>query len=137
MAARFLAAEMPEFNAEFAPGATPAKNPELDDAAENEPLLPSATPGLMTGKPPATPVGAPDKPSTLQEAFQSLDFPEDLQEPLLNLVGAELSSDASILAALPFDEFREAVAKDLVLNDGESPTLFQKGREGSSNSSRI
>ena len=129
MSSRFLAAQMPEFNAEFAPGANPVTNPVLHpDVAENESLLPAATPPIITEKSAVTTVGAPDKPSTLTEAFQMLEFPEELQEPLLNLVGAELSSDAAVLAAIPFDEFREAVAKDLVLNDGETPTLCQKGR---------
>ena len=58
----------------------------------------------------------------------SLGLPEDPQDPPLNIVGAETSSDPSILASIPFDVFRDAVTEELVLNDGETPTLFQKGR---------
>ena len=73
-------------------------------------------------------VGATDQPSTLGEAFEKLTFPEELRDPLLNLIGADVSSDASFLAALPFESFRAAVATYLVLDNGGSPTLFQQGR---------
>ena len=72
--------------------------------------------------------GAAGKPSSLTEAFELLTFPENLREPLLNLVGTEGEADPSVIASLPFDDFREAVSSELVLADGSSPSLFQKGR---------
>ena len=71
--------------------------------------------------------GATGKPSSLTEAFLMLTFPENLREPLLNLVGTDGDADPSVVASLPFD-FREAVSSELVLADGSTPTLFQKGR---------
>ena len=73
MSSRFLAAQLPEFDAEFAPGANPVTNPVLDpDAAEDEPLLPATTPPTKTEKSAVTTVRATHKPSTLAEAFQLL-----------------------------------------------------------------
>ena len=72
--------------------------------------------------------GATGKPSSLTEAFLMLTFPENLREPLLNLVGTDGDADPSVVASLPFDDFREAVSSELVLADGSTPTLFQKGR---------
>ena len=57
-----------------------------------------------------------------------LNFPAELRDPLLNLVGAQESSEASVVASLPFDAFREAVSQDLYLESGDKPTLFQQGR---------
>ena len=72
--------------------------------------------------------GATGKPSSLTEAFVMLTFPENLREPLLNLVSTDCDADPSVVASLPFDDFREAVSSELVLADGSSPTLFQTGR---------
>ena len=120
---------MPDFEVGAAPGAKPAEKLELYDvASDNEHRLPTVSPPTITGKSPATTVGASSKPSTFGEAFCVLGLPDDLHDPLLNMVGADTSSDPSILASIPFDVFRDAVAEDLVLNDGEAPTLFQKGR---------
>ena len=44
------------------------------------------------------------------------------------MTGADVNSEASILAALPFDVFRETVVADLILEDGSQPALFQTGR---------
>ena len=68
--------------------------------------------------------GAAGKPSSLTEAFELFTFPENLCEPLLNLVGTDGDADPSIIASLPFDDFREAVSSELVLADGSTPTLF-------------
>ena len=60
-----------------------------------------------------------------------LRVPQELQDPLLNMTGADVNSEASILAALPFDVFHETVVADLVLEDESQPALFQTGRSTS------
>ena len=123
--ASFLEQQLPEFDVRAAPGGANL-NPEaaLDDKA----VLPTMCALAITGKSPSTTVDATGKPSTLEEAFAQYEFPDELRDPLLNMVGADMSSDPSVLAAVPFEVFRSAVADDLVLDDGETPTLFQKGR---------
>ena len=82
-----LAAEMPEFDANAAPG----------PLVEN-PLPPGTTifappPAAATEVSLAIPDGATNQPSSLVEAFDRLAFPERLREPLLTLVGAEGEDD--------------------------------------------
>ena len=92
MSAAFLASQLPEFDVAAAPGSV-AENPVVTDDAAAQRLLPTLTPPAITGKSPSTTVHAIGKPSTLEEAFEKLGFPTDLQEPLLNMVGADLMSD--------------------------------------------
>ena len=123
--ASFLEQQLPEFDVRAAPGGA---DPSLEAAVEEKAVLPTTIAPAITGKSPSTPVDATGKPSTLEEAFIQYEFPDELRDPLLNMVGAERSSDPAVLAAVPFEVFRSAVADDLVLEDGEAPTLFQKGR---------
>ena len=58
----------------------------------------------------------------------ALAFPDDLRNPLLNMIGTDETSEASILAALPFDTFHQVVSNDVVLDSGLAPSLFQQGR---------
>ena len=118
-----LAAELPEFNANAAPGPL-AENPVLPDTTifAPPPVFPAAEASL------AIPGDATSKPSSLAEAFERLAFPEKLRESLLSMVGADVDDDPAVVAPLPFDVFRDAVTTELVLSDGSSPTLFEKGR---------
>ena len=130
-----LAAEMPDFDVLMAPGHLTEKpsNPVVVGEAPAPPVDPQQVLPLAGNpevkKSSATTVGASlSQTSTLADAFDVFSFPDELRTPLLDLVGAEESSEASILAALPFDTFREAVSKDVVLATGLPPTLFQQGR---------
>ena len=121
-----LASELPEFAADMAPGLA-VSNPaaELGTSIFAPPgSNPVVVPPAGTGGSLVTTGGAAGKPSSLTEAFELLTFPE----PSLNLVGTEGDSDPSVIASLPFDDFREAVSSELVLADGSTPTLFQKSR---------
>ena len=124
MAPKFaaLVQEFAEFDPELAPGLADFEAFPIDDEeyeAMPAPPLPVAF---------ETTVPANSKPATLSEAFISLGFPEGLQESFLNLVGANASDDPLVVAALPFDVFREGVANDLVLEDGRKPSVFEQGR---------
>ena len=119
-----LAGELPTFDPALAPG---RNGSEAEDASDMEPLAPE-TPTNKIVTPFKHTVPATGKPDTLLEAFSILNFPEDLHEPFLNLVGTEDNADPSVVASLPFESFREAVSKDLVLEEGRSPTLFEQGR---------
>ena len=131
-----LLRELPTFDASMAPGLD-AEIVELapENLGTDLPLagerFPFAPPGDGAGVPaksfPKT-VGAMCQTSTLGEAFDALNFPAELRDPLLNLVGAQETSEASVIASLPFDAFREAVSQDLYLESGDKPTLFQQGR---------
>ena len=125
-----LASELPEFAADMAPGLA-ATNPaaEMGTSIFAPPgSNPVVVPPAGTGGSLVTTGGAAGKPSSLTEAFELLTFPENLREPLLNLVGTEGEADPSVIASLPFDDFREAVSSELVLADGSTPSLFQNGR---------
>ena len=125
-----LASELPEFAADMAPGlAVPNPAADLGTSIFAPPASnPVVVPPAGTGGSSMTTGDATCKPSSLNEAFLMLTFPENLREPLLNLVGADGDADPSVVASLPFDDFREAVSSELVLADGSTPTLFQKGR---------
>ena len=110
-----LAAEMPEFDPEAAPGS----EGEDDGTAE----VPT-----MDDEPKPYKVLATGKPNTLAEAFEVLKFPAEFHDPFLNLVGTDESAPAEVIAALPFGSYREAVANHLVLDDGRSASLFEQGR---------
>ena len=131
-----LLRELPTFDASMAPGLG-AEIAELapENLGTDLPLagerLSSAPPGDGAGVPAKSPprtVGAICRTSTLGTAFDSLNFPAELRDPLLNLVGAQETSEASVIASLPFDAFREAMSQDLYLESGDKPTLFQQGR---------
>ena len=130
-----LAAELPEFDVLMAPGLNPTTpvNPAASAEVLSPPGIPAqtlpTTGNAEVAKSSSTTVGASlSQTSTLEDAFTAFAFPDDLRGPLLNLVGADENSEASILAALPFDTFREAVSKEVVLDSGMPPTLFQQGR---------
>ena len=122
-----LLRELPGFNPSMAPGLD-GETVELikEDIGTELPLvggpLPSAPPGNVAGvaaKSSPQTVGAMCQTSTLGEAFDLLNFPAELRDPLLNLVGAQETSEASVVASLPFDAFREAVSQDLYLESGD------------------
>ena len=132
--------EMPEFDVAAAPGAETATpvNPR-DALADSVPLSPGAPPevsifapggteAVVTEKSSPITVGALCQTSTLGEAFAFLAFPEELRDPFLNLVGAQESSEASIIAAVPFDVFRESVSADLYLENGEKTDPLSAGQ---------
>ena len=89
-----LSAELPEFNPSMAPGLeggdavlVSARNGEAEshgDKANVSIFAPSGSAvGVAAGSSP-TSVSAPlGKPGTLGEAFDFLNFPEDLRDPLL------------------------------------------------------
>ena len=110
-----LAAEMPEFDPEAAPGSE----------GENDGM--EAFPSLRDEPKPYN-VLATGKPNTLAEAFEVLMFPTEFHDPFFNLVGAYADAPAEVIAALPFGTYREAVANHLVLEDGRSASLFEQGR---------
>ena len=123
MAPKFaaLVQEFAEFDPELAPGLADFESFPIDEEGHEAmpvPPLPVAS---------ETTVPANSQPATLSDAFISLGFPEGLQESFLNLVGANASDDPLVVAALPFDVFREGVANDLVLEDGRKPSLFEQG----------
>ena len=87
-------------------------------------MNPAVVPPAGTGGSLVTTGGAAGKPSSLTEAFELIAFPDNLREPLLNLVGTDGDADPSVIASLSFDDIREAVSSELVLADGSTPTLF-------------
>ena len=116
-----LAAELPEFNPDFAPGmegmdegASDSENPQI---VKEEQHAPHDYKESATGK-----------PSSLADAFEHFNFPAEFHDSFLNLVGTSSEAPAEIVASLPFDSYREAVANHLVLEDGRAATLFEQGR---------
>ena len=81
-----LAAEMPEFKANAAPG------PLVENPLPHGTTI-FAPPAAATEVSLAIPDGATIQPSSLVEAFDRLAFPERLREPLLTLVSAECEDD--------------------------------------------
>ena len=114
-----LAAELPEFDPEGAPGS----EGEDEGLLGEEPRLADETPQHSTYKGPAT-----GKPGTLAEAFSALSFPEEFHDAFLNLVGTNENAPPDVVVAVPFGSYREAVANHLVLGEGRAATLFEQGR---------
>ena len=130
-----LAAELPEFDVLMAPGLNPTTpvNPAASAEVLSPPGIPAqtlpTTGNAEVAKSSSTTVGASlSQTSTLEDAFTAFAFPDELRGPLLNLVGADENSEASILAALPFDTFREAVSKEVVLDSGYAADLVSTGK---------
>ena len=88
-----LAAELPEFDPEGAPGS----EGEDEGLLGEEPRLADETPQHSTYKGPAT-----GKPGTLAEAFSALSFPEEFHDAFLNLVGTNEDAPPNVVVAVPF-----------------------------------
>ena len=89
-----LAAELPEFNIDAAPGPSMENPLPPGTTIFAPPPAPAAAAAAVAADVSlAVPDGATCQPSSLAEAFERLAFPEKLREPLLSLVGADADDD--------------------------------------------